>query len=205
MVTPGREDCATELERIHLPADLDGQRVLDVGYSDGFFGFESERRGADVLGIDDFSSSPFNAGHNGFAIAKGILDAKAQWRNESIYDLDPGHHGHFDLILFLNTLYHLRHPLLGLEKIADVLRPGGTMILKTYFHQDIRFQRWGLDVFKRPVMRFFENDELNGDASNWWAPNRLCLEAMLRTSGFDNLTELGAYADRIYYRCRRVE
>ena len=205
VVTPGRDDCNAELGPIHLPADLTGQRVLDVGCSDGFFSFESERRGADVLGIDNFSSTPFNAGQNGFAIAKRVLKAKAEWLNESVYDLDPDRHGRFDLIIFLNTLYHLRHPLLGLEKMAHVLRPGGTMLLKTYFHHDVRFRRWGFDVFKRPVMRFFENDDLNDDPSNWWAPNRRCLEAMLRTSGFENLTRLGTYGDRIYYRCRRVE
>ena len=205
VVTPGSENCNAELRRIRLPADLTGQRVLDVGCSDGFFSFECEHRGADVLGIDDFSSTPFNAGQNGFAIAKNILNAKAQWRNESVYNLDPNQHGHFNLILFLNTLYHLRHPLLGLEKIAKVIRPGGILLLKTYYFHDFRFRRWGFNVFKRPIMRFFESDELNDDPSNWWAPNRQCLEAMLRASGFDNLTKLGTHADRVYYRCRRAE
>ena len=107
VVTPGREDCAAELVRTHLPADLTGQGVLDVGRSDGFFKFESEHRGAGVLGIEDFNSTPSNSGQNGFAIANGILNAESEWRNESVDDLDPNHHGRFDRNLFLNTIYHL--------------------------------------------------------------------------------------------------
>ena len=35
-----------------IPNDLTGKRVLDIGAYDGFFSFEFERRGADVLSVD---------------------------------------------------------------------------------------------------------------------------------------------------------
>src|SRR5580700_11145283 len=35
-----------------LPEDLTGKRVLDIGAWDGWFSFEMERRGADVLAVD---------------------------------------------------------------------------------------------------------------------------------------------------------
>ncbi len=33
-------------------------------------------------------------------------------------------------------------------------------------------------------MKFYERDELNGDNSNWWAPDTECLIGMLRVAGF---------------------
>ena len=57
LVTPGREDCEAEVARLGWPASFAGQRVLDIGCSDGYYAFESERRGAhEVLAIDDMSS-----------------------------------------------------------------------------------------------------------------------------------------------------
>ncbi len=203
VVTPGREDCTRELGRLGLPKDLTGVRVLDIGCSDGFFCFECEQRGADVTGIDDFSTTPLNRGNNGFAIAKKILKSDVQFFQQSIYDLNPESIDLFDVVLFLNVLYHLRHPLLALEIIHRLLRPNGTMYLKTYFHQDFGVSRWGIDVSRRPMMRFFESDELNQDPSNWWAPNRYCLEAMFRSIGFSNIKHLCTYGNRIYYRCLR--
>ena len=36
----------------HIPADLSGWRVLDIGCNAGFYSFECARRGATVIGID---------------------------------------------------------------------------------------------------------------------------------------------------------
>ena len=40
----------------------------------------------------------------------------------------------------------------------------------------------------KPVMRFLPQKELNGDDTNWWLPNRACVEAMLRDVGFKRIT-----------------
>ncbi len=53
VVTAGVYDHAPFLSQYGFPESLAGQRVLDVGASDGFFSFEMERRGAaSVLAID---------------------------------------------------------------------------------------------------------------------------------------------------------
>ncbi|MEZ5234099.1 MAG: hypothetical protein R2749_15520 [Acidimicrobiales bacterium] len=44
--TPGYDATLQKLDVIHLPEDLSGSRVLDIGAYDGFFSFECERRGA---------------------------------------------------------------------------------------------------------------------------------------------------------------
>jgi len=208
VVTPGREDVEAEVARLALRASLAGSRVLDVGCSDGYYSFECERRGARrVLAIDDMSSM-MNPGANGFAIAHRVLGSAVELREMSVFDLDPAAVGEFDVVLFLNVLYHLPHPLLGLRKIARVMPAGATMYLKTYFHQDVRWwlrgKALGFDLFRgRQVMRFFEAGRLMGDPTNWWGPNRPCLEGMLRASGFPASERLHTIGDRLYYRCRR--
>jgi SAM-dependent methyltransferase len=53
VLTPGRFDHRPYLPHYQLPLDLEGQTVLDVGCSDGFFSFELESRGARrVVAID---------------------------------------------------------------------------------------------------------------------------------------------------------
>jgi len=209
VLTPGREDCEAEVRRLALPSSLVGLRVLDIGCSDGYYSFECERRGArEVLAIDDMSSL-MNPGKNGFSIAQRILASQAAFREMSVFDLDPAEVGEFDVVLFLNVLYHLPDPFLGLRKIAQVMPPGGTMYLKTFFHQDVRVwfrgKALGFDLFRgRPTMRFFESGELMGDPTNWWGPNRPCVEAMLRASGFAQNELLATVGDRLYYRSKRA-
>jgi tRNA (mo5U34)-methyltransferase len=52
VVTPGSYDPGPLLDAICLPADLTGQRVLDVGPSDGFFSLRTRQRGAEVVSVD---------------------------------------------------------------------------------------------------------------------------------------------------------
>ena len=210
VVTPGGEDVNTELARMALPAHLDGQRVLDVGCSDGFYSFTAEDRGAsEVIGIDDLSSLMV-AGSNGFAIAKELRGSAAQFRDRSIYDLDPDVDGMFDSVWFLNVLYHLEHPMLGFRNLAKVIRPGGLLVLKTYVHQDVRV--WlpgtlsrrlkrdavGFDLGHRPRLWFYPHSELAGDPTNWVGPNVACVDAMLDAAGFDVIRNLGVHGDRYY-------
>ena len=55
IVTPGVDNSSLRLPKIHLPQDLRGKSVLDVGAWDGFFSFEAERRGAErVLATESF-------------------------------------------------------------------------------------------------------------------------------------------------------
>jgi 2-polyprenyl-3-methyl-5-hydroxy-6-metoxy-1,4-benzoquinol methylase len=53
---PGLKD---RIGQFPIPDDLRGKRVLDIGTWDGWFAFEMERRGADVLAIDSWDNPPF--------------------------------------------------------------------------------------------------------------------------------------------------
>ena len=51
-LTDGMYDLRPYVERYGIPERLDGLRVLDVGTFDGFWAFELERRGAEVVALD---------------------------------------------------------------------------------------------------------------------------------------------------------
>jgi Protein of unknown function (DUF1698) len=95
-------------------------------------------------------------------------------------DLSPDEIGTFDVVLFLGVLYHLRHPLLALERVAAVV--GELLVVET--HVDLTFLR-------RAAAAFYPDDELEGDETNWWGPNASAVVAMLRTVGFTSVEIVG--------------
>ncbi len=176
ITTHGRDDSPRKLSEIRMPEDLRGKTVLDIGAWDGFFSFEAERRGATrVLALDTWGR-PGGGPKDGFDFAKRVLHSRVEDRTFDVYDLSPDGLGTFDVVLFLGVLYHLRHPLLALERVSSVTRE--LLILET--HVDLLDHR-------RPAMAFYPDAELAGDDSNWWGPNVAAVLAMLRTAGFERL------------------
>jgi 2-polyprenyl-3-methyl-5-hydroxy-6-metoxy-1,4-benzoquinol methylase len=51
------------LAQFPIPADLRGKRVLDIGAWDGWYSFEMERRGAEVMAIDCWDNPRFHEVH----------------------------------------------------------------------------------------------------------------------------------------------
>jgi tRNA (mo5U34)-methyltransferase len=175
IVTPGFDNSGQKLPVLGIPADLHGQSVLDIGAWDGFFSFEAERRGAlDVLATDHFCWGGGGIGTKaGFDLAHEVLRSRVRTKQIDVLELGPETVGRFDLVFFLGVLYHMRHPLLALERVASVTKR--QLILET--HVDM------LDC-PRPAMAFYPGDELARDATNWCGPNPAMVEAMLRTVGF---------------------
>ena len=192
-VTPGVQDSPALLKRLQLPEDLSGKTVLDIGCSDGFYSFECERRGASrVLAVDNYSS-PLIDSPSGFHMAHTLLNSKVEFRQADLFSLNPDEDGCFDIVLFLGVLYHLRHPLLGIERIASLCRE--KLILETRL--DSPFGLWG--ALKRrllgpdnrsPSMRFCEGSQVNADPTTWWTPTAQCVEAMLRSCGFCSVKQV---------------
>jgi tRNA (mo5U34)-methyltransferase len=181
VVTPGVDNTSERLGRLGLPASLAGKTVLDVGAWDGFFSFQAERRGARrVLATDSYSWRGDGWGSKaGFELARSALNSQVEDADIDVMDLSPERVGTFDVVLFLGVLYHLRHPLLALERVASVTREW--LIVETVVDC--------LD-YPRPAMAFYQDKELNNDPTNWWAPNQSCAEAMLRSVGFRLVTTI---------------
>jgi tRNA (mo5U34)-methyltransferase len=183
VVTPGRDDTPGKAELVELPADLTGKTVLDIGAYDGYFSFEAERRGASRVVAYDVN--PPDA--SGFDVARRILGSRVEHRLGSVYDLSPTTVGEFDVVLLLGVIYHLRHPLLALQRIHSVCREVlyvesqvTTNRLITGASPDVEHP-----IADAAVAEFFAGGELGDDPSNWWAPTTRCLIAWLRSHGFE--------------------
>lgn len=195
MVTPGRispEVHRTLVEKLGLSLDLSGKTALDIGAWDGYYSFEMEKRKASrVVAIDNYYRKEDDRCQEkkGFEVAKEIRASKVDFKNMDVYELSPDKIGEFDIVLFLGVLYHLRHPLLALERIASVTKD--VMILESYVSEGFG---------DKPVAVFFEKDELNNDPTNWWGPNPACLLGMVRSCGFERAEITGRYGARVVIR-----
>lgn len=178
VVTPGSEGDRSrrKLELMRLPDDLTDRRVLDIGCGEGFFSFESERRGAHaVVAIDTRPAALAK-----FALCARALGSKAETLSLSVYDLDPATMGQFDVVFCLAVLHHLDHPLLAIERIAGVTR--GCLVLEyveavPLLHEDAAML----------VRRFGERGQFR------LLPTRQLMLEMLARVGFARVEVLGAH------------
>lgn len=185
-----------------VPADLSGKSVLDIGCNGGFYSIEMKRRKASRVVAIDFDAdyleqARFAAEVNGMDIEFHRMDVY------HVADLREK----FDLVLFMGVLYHLRHPLLALDLIHEhvakdlllfqSLQRGANSVPP--IEEDYPFEE--TEIFEQsgyPVMHFVENS-YSHDPTNWWIPNRACVEGMLRSSGFEILDR----PEEETYLCKR--
>lgn len=161
------------LAQFPVPDDLRGKRVLDIGTWDGWFAFEMERRGAQVVAIDCWENPLFHEMH-------ARLGSGVEYHQLDVFDLTPERIGRFDIVLFMGVLYHLKHPLLALERVCALsteLACVDSFILR-------QEHRPGESLDRRAVMEFYETSEMGGQTDNWVGPNLECLLAFCRTAGF---------------------
>jgi tRNA (mo5U34)-methyltransferase len=170
----------------HLPSDLSGWSCLDIGCNAGFYSFELARRGASVLAIDLDEKYLRQAR---WAAQRFGLSERVRFSRRQVYDL--AHlDGHFDLVLFMGVLYHLRYPMLGLDIVCQKVKRLLVFQTLTMPGDDVFEETWDRYFVDRhllrepgwPKMAFFEHG-LAGDPTNWWAPNHAGVEAMLRAAG----------------------
>jgi len=88
------------------------------------------------------------------------------------------------------VFYHLRHPLLGLEKICAVTTD------TVFIESDVT----GDDACS---LEFYETDELGGQIDNWYGPSLNCLLAMCRSAGFARVTLEYSSGARAGVTCHR--
>jgi tRNA (mo5U34)-methyltransferase len=186
-----------------IPADLTGKSVLDVGCNAGFYSIEMKKRGAARVVAIDSDEVYLNQGRFAAEVS-GFPDI--EFRNLSVYDV-ASLGEKFDLVIFMGVLYHLRHPLLALDTLYEHV-VGDLMLFQSMqrgskelmdLQDDYPF--WETSIFENdayPKMYFVEK-RYSHDPTNWWIPNRACVEAMLRSAGF---TIVDHPEDEVYL-CRR--
>jgi tRNA (mo5U34)-methyltransferase len=188
--SPGLQDTQSLLDQISLPANLSGMRVLDIGARDGFFSFEAERRGAvEVVALDNVPPHK-----TGFNVAKNILESKVEWITGNVYDVSPSTLGKFDLVLFLGVIYHLRHPLLALDRIFDVVNDAGSLMVESHVidgglvDNDGKWRNlseFHPELSEMALSQFYPTSELGNDKTSKWAPNLTALCGWVNAAGFE--------------------
>ena len=203
LVTPGTYDHRPYLAAYGFPADMTGMKVLDVGRASGFFSFEFERRGADVLAVElpsplqkDFVGGDFTrgikaedrtddergehaeyGGRPDFMTAHRLLQSRVRSLYCSIYHLSPEKTGGetFDLVFLGSILNHLANPIAALTAVRAVTK--GLLVVANPFEPERRQSN--------PVARFVGRDARS--LTNWWIPTIACMEEMLIASGFTDV------------------
>jgi tRNA (mo5U34)-methyltransferase len=203
--TPGWFDTRHVLDLLPWP-DVAGKRCLDIGTYDGFFAFEMERRGAaevvavdipdhtlwdwpaearpDVVGQRDLSFLGPPKG-SGFALLAELQGSRAEWRAISIYDLDPGDIGTFDVVVCGSLLLHLRDPIRALEAVRRVCRGWFLSCEQIELLLTVIGRRW-------PLYRL----DGTGELCQWWVPNSHGHERMLWSAGFEVESRSRPYVER---------
>jgi tRNA (mo5U34)-methyltransferase len=169
------------LGQFPIPDDLRGKRVLDIGCWDGWFSFEMERRGAEVVAADIVERETF-------LTAREALGSKVDFVLSDVYQLTPDRIGRFDIVLFLGVLYHVKHPLLALERVCALTTD--LALIESLVTDD------GTQPDAPPLMEFYETSELLDRFDNWYGLNTPCLLAFCRTAGFATVDLLGVEEHR---------
>lgn len=212
VVTKGHKSqaaMANELQSLKLP-DVQGCSVLDINSFDGFYAFEAERRGAKrVVALDHYmwamdlaehikyyyecresgvTPAPYHTmsyyrpdtlpGKAGFDTAHRALASRVETCVGDFMEMDLKSLGTFDVVFFLGSLYHMENPLLALRRVAEVTRK--VAVIET---EAAEFPGAEDDA----LFEFFGAGELEGDVSNWWAPNEKALLSMCRAAGFNRV------------------
>jgi len=189
--TSGVKHVRNHMDVLKVPARLDGLRVLEIAPWNGFFSFECVRRGATEvvsLGPDDPELTGYNK-------TRDVLEIdNCKYIQASVYDLDPEVHGTFDIVFFLGVIYHLRHPLLALDRIYDVTKHrlfvDSPVIDRYIFDQTLSPEKRETllesgKVFHELPMTYFTKARETGDSFNWFMPNIKCFKDFVESSGFD--------------------
>ena len=98
-----------------------------------------------------------------------ILNSRVDYRQLDMYELTPERIGKFDIVLFMGVLYHLKHPLLALERVCALTKDFAAV--ESFILREEH--RPGALVAERTFMEFYETEELGGQTDNWFGP-RLC-------------------------------
>jgi tRNA (mo5U34)-methyltransferase len=198
MVTSGWFDHRPLLPYYGLPEDMSGSRALDVGTADGFWAFEMERRGAEVVALElprlsdrDFpptvkrlirSQADTSPGRR-FELARRALGSKVELVRLAIYDIEPSRLGKFDFVHAGDVLVHLRDPVGGLAAICSVTS-GQAHIA------DVIDPRIAAGPGTDPNLAAYHG---GWDVTTWWVPSAQTLAQMALDAGFADVKVQGTY------------
>jgi tRNA (mo5U34)-methyltransferase len=154
----------------HL-APLTGRRVLDVGSSNGYYLFRmAAQRPRLILGIEPYAVYYYQfLALQSFSRIPGIHSLPLR-----LEDL-PGISHWFDTLFCMGILYHRRSPLDTLNRLKELLAPGGQLVLET------------LVIPGENDTSLFPRDRYACMRNVYFIPTVSCLQNWMARCGFNNI------------------
>jgi SAM-dependent methyltransferase len=158
---------STRWEQFRLPVELSGKTFLDVGCWEGVHCADAIRRGAEgVTGVDICTCPDLTTNVERYGFEFLQMDVFG----EHWLGLDR-----FDVVLCSGLIYHVPDPMALLMRLRPVTAE--LLVIETA----------STSLGGEEPMMMFQGDDA-GNASNWWIPNRACVEQMLTTAGFAGIS-----------------
>ena len=162
-----------------------GSRIIDIACADGDTAFFLETLG---YAVDALDFAPTNQnGMKAIRHLKRRLDSRVSIIE---HDIDGGEalRGQYSIALGLGLLYHLRNPLLFLDRVRAI---------SEYLFLSTRIASHAPNdtpLAELPVAYLLDFTELNNDATNYWIFSRKGMERLASRAGWDvlNTLHLGA-------------
>jgi tRNA (mo5U34)-methyltransferase len=180
-------EAAWELFQKYLPEDLSGKSVLDVGGNAGYFSVQMMHRGAErctlIEPFTEFAAQArYVAGEFGYPI-------KVVEEDVHTYCLSTDER--FDYVMFLGLFYHLKYPVIVLDRLAEMTTERMVFQSHAIGHDQLDYEGhadYGVGasdlVEDRAFPRLLFIERLyNRDPTNWWIPNASALEPLVRSAG----------------------
>jgi len=160
--SPSRE----KIKKIGIPEKLNGKNVLDIGCNEGFYCFECEKKGAQVVGIE------FNKVWYDLALERKKEFASSVDYFQMNWNDIPKLNYRFDLVLFLAAFHYLKdNQLEMLKKIYEKMNSNGLLILEMGLTSKNE-ESFLIETIKRP----------GGDICQY--PNKFTIQKLLNDAGF---------------------
>lgn len=187
-----------------IPSDLGGWTVLDIGCNAGFYALELAKRGARVTALD---VEPLYLEQARWVVRQHDMQDRIEVREGHVYELLRNEQ-QYDLVWFTGVFYHLKYAVLALDLVRRATRRAMMFQTMTMPGDEVFTPPEDLPLENRqamqepgwPKMAFIEGKVAN-DATNWWAPNHACVEALLRAASF----EIVARPEHEFYLCTAGE
>jgi len=87
----------------------------------------------------------------------------------------------FDIVFCAGVLYHVENPISLLFRLKS--KTLKQLVIETEILSDINYE----DI---PILRFIPENTIYNNYSDWWVPNKLCVEKMLDACEFDNIKKV---------------
>lgn len=127
-----------QVDAVRRHGGIESKRVLDIGCGGGLFLSKMKAAGAHVLGIElSDTRAHYARTKHGFDVVKRTIEDK-YWRE---------FHGTFDVVTLWDVIEHVNYPLATLRAAADMLKPGGILLIDTPC-RDAFYHRFGEFTYK---------------------------------------------------------